>query len=194
VSLNTGFDTPEGMVFWLVKAVYSTKQGGHIWYEDIRATLETMGYQHTKADYAVFIHAADTFPSILALYIDDITMMSKDIKGIEQDKKMLKACYEMTDLGEISWILGVRITCNREAGWVALSQEKYIEEVLQHFRRSDIRPISTPALTNEHLTKLSLPELEVKPYQSVVGALMYPMLRTRPDIAYAVATCHELKS
>ena len=78
-----GFSTPEGMVFHLVKAVYGTKQGGCVWYEDIRGTLEEMGYQHTEADHAVFIHTTDSFPSILALYIDDITMASKDISSIE---------------------------------------------------------------------------------------------------------------
>ena len=184
----SGFDTPEGMVFRLVKAVYGTKQGGRVWYEDIRATLESMGYQHTEADHAVFIRTTDSFPSILALYVDDITMASKDIKGIERDKEMLKARYQMTDLGEISWILGIRVTRDRKAGWVALSQEKYIQEMLERFGKSNVRPISTPTLANEHLTKLPSPELEVKPYQSAVGALMYPMLGTRPDIAYAVAT------
>ena len=182
-----GFDTPDGMVFRLVKAVYGTKQGGRVWYEDIRKTLEEMGYHHTEADHAVFVRAADDFPSILALYVDDITMASKDIRGIERDKEKLKARYQMTDLGEISWILGVRVTRDRKAGWVALSQEKYIREVLERFGKSETRPISTPSLANEHLTKLTSPEIEVKPYQSAVGALMYPMLGTRPDMAYAMA-------
>lgn len=183
-----GFSTPEGMVFRLVKAVYGTKQGGRVWYEDIRGTLEEMGYRHTEADHAVFIRTTDSFPSILALYVDDITMASKDISSIERDKKKLKARYQMTDMGEISWILGIRVTRDRRAGWVALSQEKYILEVLERFGKSDARPITTPALANERLTKLPSPEIEAKSYQSAVGALMYQMLGTRPDTAYAVAT------
>jgi hypothetical protein len=182
-----GFDTPEGMVFRLVKAVYGTKQGGRVWYEDIRATLEAMGYHHTEADHAVFIRTIDGIPSILALYVDNITMASKDIGSIERDKEELKRHYQMTDLGEISWILGICITRDRKAGWVALSQEKYIREVLERFGKADTRPISTPALANERLTKLNSPEIETKPYQSAVGALMYPMLGTHPDIAYAMA-------
>jgi hypothetical protein len=39
-----GFDIPKGMVLRLLKAVYRTKQGGRVWYDDIRATLEAMGY------------------------------------------------------------------------------------------------------------------------------------------------------
>ena len=92
-----GFSIPEGMVFRLVKAVYGTKQGGCVWYEDIRGTLKEMGYRHTEADHAVFIRTTDSFPLILALYVDDITMASKDISSIERDKKKLKARYQMTD-------------------------------------------------------------------------------------------------
>jgi hypothetical protein len=47
-------------------------------------------------------------------------------------------------------------------------------------------PISTPALTNEHLTKLQSPTVDIKSYQRALGALMYPMLGTRPDLAYTV--------
>jgi hypothetical protein len=39
-----GFDIPDSMVLRLVKAVYGTKQGGRVWYEEIRDTLATMGY------------------------------------------------------------------------------------------------------------------------------------------------------
>jgi hypothetical protein len=46
----------------------------------------------------------------------------------------------MMDLGEISWILGVCMTQDRKAGWIALSQEKYILEV---FRLTAIRAVKT---------------------------------------------------
>jgi reverse transcriptase-like protein len=104
-----GFDVPEGMVLCLVKAVYGTKQGGRIWYENIRSKLEAMGYKRTEADHAVFTCVQDSKHSIIALYVDDITIASKNLKIISQDKEALKKHYEMTDLGEISWILGMHV-------------------------------------------------------------------------------------
>jgi transposase InsO family protein len=183
-----GLEVPEGSVLHLKKAVYGTKQGGRVWYEDIRDTLKTMGYQRTEADHAIFSRNNNNTLSIIALYVDDITMVSKDLGVINQDKNMLKRRYEMTDLGEMSWILGVHITRNRLEGWIALSQEKYINEILDRFEKSDVRPISTPTLPNEHLVKLPSPEVNAKLYQRMVGALMYTMLGTRPDLAYTVAT------
>jgi hypothetical protein len=94
----------------------------------------------------------------------------------------------MSDLGEIAWILGMHVTRNRQAGWIALSQEKYVEDMLRRFGKSDARPINTPSLANECLTKLKSPEVEVKPYQRAIGSLMYPMLGTRPNLAFTVAS------
>src|SRR5258708_27725922 len=182
-----GLDVPEGMVLRLIKAVYGTKQGGRVWYDDIRSSLQSMGYEHTEADHAVFIHMRNGTRSIIALYVNDITMVSKNLETINQDKEALKKHYEMMDLGEIAWILGIRVTRDRNAGWIALSQEKFITETLERFSKGDVRPISTPALANEHLKKLTNPEINVRLYQSAVGALMYPMLGTRPDLPYPVA-------
>jgi hypothetical protein len=182
-----GFDVPDGMVLKLVKALYGTKQGGRVWYENIRNTLNSMGYERTEADHAVFTRVRSGALSILALYVDDITMACKSLEVINQDKEQLKKHYEMTDLGEIAWKLGVHVMRDRRAGWIALSQEKYALEILERFGKSDVRPISTPTLANEHLTKIDSPEVDVQQYQRAVGALMYLMLGTRPDLAYTVA-------
>ena len=181
-----GLEVPDGMVLHLKKAIYGTKQGGRVWYEDISSTLKTMGYQCTDADHAVFVRNKDNIPSIIALYVDDITMVSNDLGTINRDKEALKRRYQMSDLGEIAWILGIHITQDRPAGHIALSQKKYINEILEHFGKSDIRPISTPALANEHLLKLESPEVDARLYQRMVGALMYAMLGTRPDLGYTV--------
>jgi Reverse transcriptase (RNA-dependent DNA polymerase) len=160
-----GLKVPTGMVLCLKKAVYRTKQGSCVWYEDIRGTLHTMGYQRTEANHTIFTHTNDNILSIIALYIDDITMVSKDLNAINRDKKALKGHYQMSNLGEMSWILGIHMTRDQLAGWIALSQEKYINEVLQRFGKSDVHPISTPSLANEHLIKLTAPEVNAKLYQ-----------------------------
>jgi hypothetical protein len=50
-------------------------------------------------------------------------MAYKSIKVINEDKEMLKKTYQMSDLEEITWILGMHITYNHNASWIALSQE-----------------------------------------------------------------------
>ena len=133
-----GFNISEGMVLKLIKAVYSMKQGGQVWYEDIRQMLREMGYEHIEADHTVFVCNLNSILSIIILYVDDITMAGNDLDVILQDKKALQQCYQMTDLGEISWILGIHITQDRKAGWISLSQQQYIEEVLECFGKLNI--------------------------------------------------------
>jgi hypothetical protein len=70
------FNILEGMVLHLNKAVYGTKQGRQMWYIDICTTLEEMGYTHLECDHAVFICICDSVLSIIALYINDISMAS----------------------------------------------------------------------------------------------------------------------
>jgi hypothetical protein len=108
-----GFEVPNSMVLKLVKALYSTKPGGHVWYENIRDTLKSIGYECTKADHAIFTCVHGSALSILMLYIDNITMACKSLQAINQDKEQLKQHYEITDLGEITWILGVHVTHDR---------------------------------------------------------------------------------
>jgi len=93
----------------------------------------------------------------------------------------------MTNLGEISWILGIHVTQDCKEGWIALSQQKYLEEVLECFDKANVCPISTPSLPNHHLVCLPSPEVDVKHFQWALSTLMYLMLGTCPDITYTVA-------
>jgi hypothetical protein len=91
-----------------------------MWYIDICTTLEEMGYTHLEWDHTVFIHICDGVLSIIALYIGDISMAG-NLTTICTDKEKLKEKYQMTDLGEMSWILGMHVTCHHNKGTITLS-------------------------------------------------------------------------
>jgi hypothetical protein len=115
-----GFEIPEGHVLKLKKGVYGTKQGGHIWYEDMRGTLSELGYTHTEADHTVFVRPSDGIPDIITLYMDDMGLISESLERILQDKKALRQFYQMTNLSEMGWILGIRIIQDCEKGTLTL--------------------------------------------------------------------------
>src|SRR6266851_3628147 len=184
----TSFDIPNGHVLRLKKGVYSTKQGGRIWYIDFSRTLITLGYTPTEADHAIFVRESpDTFPDIISTYVDDMGLISESLECINQDKEALRRHYEMTDLGEMGWILGIRMTCDWEKHTILLSQKKFINKTLERYRMQNSHPISSPALANEHLLKLTSPAIDAKAYQRALSSLMYPMLATQLDLAYAIA-------
>jgi hypothetical protein len=101
-----------------------------------------MGYNRTEADHAVFVRYRDGVVSIIVLYVDDFTLVCEDINVILRDKEALKKAYNMTDLGELTYILGMHIMRDRKAGRIELSQQRYIEDILERYGKSDVRPIS----------------------------------------------------
>jgi hypothetical protein len=187
-----GFKIPEGYILKLKKGVYGTRQGRCVWYEDIQGMLSELGYTCTKTDHAIFVCPSDRIPDIITLYMDDMGLISKSLKCILQDKEALRKFYQMTNLSKIGWILGIQITWDHEKGTLTLSQEKFIKKILEHYRMSNSHPISTPALPNEHLVKLTFPEVNAKAYQCALDSLIYPMLETHPDLGYTIAalSCH----
>jgi len=74
-----GFKIPDGHVLKLKKGGYGTKQGGHIWYEDMRGTLSELGYTRTEVDHTVFVRPLDGIPDIITLYMDDMGLILESL-------------------------------------------------------------------------------------------------------------------
>ena len=88
-----------------------------------------MGYQRAEADHAVFVRMRGTL-SIIALYVDDITMVSNTLETINQDKTALRESYEMTDLGDISWIMGCMSRARPELAFDVCSFQTFVLTVV----------------------------------------------------------------
>ena len=83
--------------------------------------------------------------------------------------------------------------CDRKNKRLWLSQEKYIEYVLDTFNMKNARLVGTPLAAHFKLSTELCPsddkekeEMSKIPYASVVGSLMYAMVCTRPNIAYSM--------
>ena len=73
----------------------------------------------------------------LVLYVDDILLIGNDIPLFESVKTSLKNSFSMKDLGEATYILGIRIYRNRSKRLIGLSQSTYIDKVLKRFNMQD---------------------------------------------------------
>ena len=80
------------------------------------------------------------------------------MREINNLKKRLSAVFEMKDLGPAKHILGMRISRDRSAGTLNLSQELYIEKVLSRFRFNDSKPRTTPLANHFKLSKEKSPK------------------------------------
>jgi hypothetical protein len=80
----------------------------------------------------------------LALYIDDLFILSEGINSINNVKTFLNSEFEMIDLGEIQFCLGIQVICKRTMKTISLGQINFIEDIFKCVGMEECRPISTP--------------------------------------------------
>ena len=128
--------------------------------------------------------------ALLTIYVDGILIIGPDkiLHGQLKEKPM--ACFSMTDLGEVSLILGKKITRDRNKRTIRISQKDYTRSMLDRFKMKDCNAVRTPRmgaeLSLDQPTDTLLDEDGAKLYQSMVGSLLYLSRTTRWDISYGV--------
>ena len=130
----------------------------------------------------------------LLLYVDDMLVACKERRHLEHIKEMLKAEFEMKDLGSAKRILGMEIERDRSKRVLRLSQKSYISKVLSRFEMNNVKTVSTPLGKHFRLSITQAPETHEKkmfmeriPYASMVGSVMYTMVCSQSDLAYVVS-------
>ena len=188
------FKGKEDWVCLLHKALYGLKQAGRTWHTKIDSTFKSRGLIPLLSDQCVYLRRSGNSIVIVALYVDDILLVSSDMAELNTLKGELSATYEMEDLGEAKYILGIEITRDRKARTITITQPAYIKAVVDRHLTNvepDDRPISTPMSTDCRHVKATDDQQAssrlIKAYQSAVGSIMFAMLCTRPDIAFSVA-------
>ena len=188
-----------GKVCHLLKTLYGLKQLGHRWYQKLMEILvKRLAFVRSDMDQAVFyrhgghnVHAT----IIVVVHVDDCTIAASMLSLIVTFKHQISHHVEITDLGELHWLLSIEIKCDCECRTIHLSQHSYIDSIIAQYNFQDLKPISTPMETSTQLSTSQAPATTLKiakmcdvPYLEAVGSLMYASLRTRPDISSAVQT------
>ena len=183
----------ENKVCRLLKSIYGLKQSSRQWYIRFHNAIMSYNFDMIEEDHCVYIKRSKNKFVILSLYVDDILIAGNDKGYVIEIKDWLSSHFEMKDMGEAAYILGVKISRDRSKNLLSLSQDTYIKKVLERFNMQDCKPIDTPTTKSGALSRKLCPntpeekeQMNKVPYSSAVGSLMYAILCTRPDICYAV--------
>jgi hypothetical protein len=176
----------EQFVCKLKKCLYGLKQASRAWYQKIDATLLDLGFERSVADHSLYFAQKGPHVMLVLVYVDDLIILSSNMESMDALKSKLEAEYEMTDLGELHYCLGVEFVRDQAARTITMSQAKYMEEVLKRFGMEDCKPIGTPLDAKVKFVKLTNEEYDADAsrmgsvlYKSAVGSLMYAMVATR---------------
>ena len=128
-------------------------------------------------------------------------LIGNDIPMLEATKSSLGKSFSVKDLGEAAYILGIKIYGDRSKRLIGLSQDTYIDKVLKRFNMQDSKKGFLPMSHGVSLCKSQCPstpneqeKMSVIPYASAIGSIMYAMLCTRPDVAYALSVASRYQS
>ena len=118
----------------LKKSIYGLKQASRQWYLKFNDTITSYGFVENIVDRCIHMKVSGSKFIILVLYVDDILLATNDVGLLHDVKKFLSSNFEMKDMGEASYVIGIEIFRNRSHGLLGLSQKSYINKVLERFR------------------------------------------------------------
>jgi hypothetical protein len=123
----------------------------------------------------------------VAIYVDDMLIFTESIDILTSFKRELSNTSPISDLSEACWILNMEIICDQNDQTISISQERYVETILECHGMSECHPVTTPMVARLKLQKLDEAETDTSKYQKQLGSLMYAMLGTHPELAHPIA-------
>lgn len=185
----------ERKVLKLKRSLPGLKQAGYEWSEELAGVFAKLGFTRSQIDQAVYFKRSKDEHTVITVSVDDMAVTSKHLRHITQFKDDLRQHFEITDLGELNWLLGLKVQRDRTARTITLSQRAYVDTVLERFGLTDAKTAQTPMEAGTLLSDAQSPATHAQheamqnvPYQRAIGSLMYAATSTRPDISFAVST------
>ena len=124
---------------------------------------------------------------ILAVFVDDVTSCFSPADRQEwlEYKQIIKTKYEITDLGRIHHLLGMKIKYENET--LLIEQQQYVVDKLDAFGLANCTSVSTPE-SQEKISSTQEGDMvtDLTKYRSLLGAALYLAHVTRVDIMHAV--------
>jgi hypothetical protein len=185
--LPPGFERP-GYVVEVDRALYGLRDSPALWYNDWTGTLKSIGLMALKEEACMFVDAQ--YKVFVMFYVDDVQVLyhKDDELHATQIIKTIKGAYELRDMGDAEWFLGVRVIRDRTARKIWLVHDTYIEKITKKFELLDGKCPSTP-LPGLELRKYEgqASKRQIKEYQEKVGSVLYTAIMLRPDVAFAAS-------
>lgn len=179
-----GFEDGSGRVCLLKKSIYGLKQASRCWNVAFVKCLIDFGLRQCDSDPCVFVGTGERL-LILGIYVDDGLIVAESEEDIRQLMDKLKCKFEMSAC-KFGLFLGMEAKVQSN-GDILLSQCSYSEKVLDRFGMSDSHPVGTPTVCGSGVIE-NREVVHDYPYRSAVGSLLYLVVMSRPDLAFAVGS------
>jgi hypothetical protein len=174
----------EEKVLKLKKALYGLRQAPRAWNVRLDSSLQNMGFIRCISEHGMYTRGHGEAQVVVGVYVDDLIITGANAGVIEAFKEEMKQTFSMSDLGLLSFYLGIEV--KQRGNSISLCQAAYARKLLEKAGLENCNPCSTPMEVRLRLSNKSTSEkVDATMYRSLVGSLRY-LVHTRPDISYAV--------
>ena len=118
-----GFSSREGehLVCGLKKSIYDLKQASRQWYYKFHGVITSFGFVENPMDQFIYQKVSGSKTFFLVLYVDDILLATNDKGMMHGVKQFLSKNFDMKDMGEAFYVIGIKIHRDRPCGILGLS-------------------------------------------------------------------------
>ena len=103
----------------LKKALYGLKQAPRAWHARIVSYLVSIGFYMADADHSLYVRKNEHGIVIICIYVDDLIVGGDNEDEIAHVKTLMKQEFDMKDLGELRYFLGIEIVRTKEGIWLS---------------------------------------------------------------------------
>ena len=183
----------EGKVYKLNKALYGLRQAPRAWNNKLNKILGELKFVKCSKEPSLYRKQEKDDLLLVEVYVDDLLISGSSLKLINDFKKGMASKFEMSDLGLLTYYLGIEVI--QYNGGIMLKQGRYAEKILDETKMSDCNAVHIPMNSGLKLSKAGTEKgshdseteknIEPKEYRRNIGCLRY-LLHTRPDLSYCV--------
>ncbi|GJW04796.1 retrotransposon protein, putative, ty1-copia subclass [Tanacetum coccineum] len=165
----------------LQRSIYGLKQASRSWNKRFDEEIKKFRFTQNLDEPRIYQKASGSNVTFLILYVDDIIIMGNPISSLQSVKTYLGKCFAMKDLGEETFILGIKIYRDRSKRLIGLSQSAYMDKIFKRYKMDNSKRgyiLMQERLDLNKTQSASTPE-EVKrmqnvPYALAVGSIIEP--------------------
>ena len=159
-----GFSSNDGehLVCRLRKSIYGLKQASRQWYLKFHDVISSFDFEENIMDQCIYHKVSGSKICFFILYVDDILLATNDKGLLYEVKQFLSKSFDIKDIGEASYVIGIKIYRDRPRGILGLSQETYINKVLERFYMKDCSPSVTPIVKGDRFSLNQCPRNDLE--------------------------------
>ena len=178
----------------LQRSIYRLKQASRSWNMRFDEAIRSYDFIKNEVEPRVYKKISGSAITFLVLYVDDILLIGNDVGMLSSVKAWLSKNFSMKDVGEATYVLGIHIYRDKSRRLLGLSQSMYIDAIVKRSGMENSKRGFIPIRHRVHISKEHSPKnpedkalMEKILYASAIGSIMYAMLCTRPDVAFALS-------